>query len=517
MRCLRVSFLFLFAAMCSPGQDITEFEKKVTEFTLSNGLHFILLERHEIPVVAFHIFVNSGSVDDPSGQTGMARMLERTAFKGTETIGSASWPAEKKALDAIEEAMDRVDAEANKGPKADPARVEMLRNQARAANDAAPRSNQAGDYLRIFEENGATNRSASASPDSTSIGYSLPSNRLELWFLLESQRLLHPVFRDFYKERDAQFTEYRGQNDTNPQGRLLGEFLAAAFKAHPYRNPVDGWPGDIQALRRSTAREVFDRYYVPGNITMALVGDVNPAEAKRLAERYFGPVPAKPLPPVIHTVEPPQDGPKTVVVESPGGPLLVVGYKRPNQYDKDDVALDVIQVLLSQGSAGMLNRDLVQEKRLALQARAISTFPSGRFPNLVMFMIIPAQGRTIEENQRGLEDMLQRFKTVPIDPQSLTRAKAQLRATFMRRIAVSDDAAGLLANYYTNYGDWRKMFAAMNELNKITAETVQRAAINYLVATGRTTAYTVAPGQSSMPPPVPLRPQPADRKAGGVQ
>jgi predicted Zn-dependent peptidase len=500
----------LFGVLCLPAQDFKDFEKRVTEFTLANGLHFILLERHEAPVVSFHTYVKAGSADDPPGQTGMARMVERLAYRGTETIGTTSWAAEKKAMDAGEEAYDRADAEAGKGSKADPGRIDMLRSQARLAAESAQRIGQPGEYTRILLENGASNRFSNTSLDATNYAYSLPSNRIELWFLMESQRLLHPAFRDFYKERDAMLADYRQQVETNQQARLFEEFLAAAFKIHPYRNPPGGWPGDIENLRRSAAREFFDRYYVPGNISMAIVGDVNPADAKRMAERYFGPMVAKPLPPPPHAVEPPQNGPKIVAVETGGTPLLAVGYRRPSQYDKDDVVFDIIQFLMSEGTVGLLHREMVEEKHLAVQARAAATFPSGRFPSLVAFVMVPAQGRTMEENQRGLDEFLNRFKNLNIDPQSLARAKAQLRSSFLRRIAAGDGMAAMLAIHYGQWGDWRKMFSSLDELNKVTSDAVQRVAAKYLVANGRTTAFTVQPGgpDALMPP---------ARKTGGAQ
>ncbi len=323
--------------------------------------------------------------------------------------------------------------------------------------------------------------------------YSLPSNRIELWFLMESQRLLRPAFRDFYKERDAQVADYRQQVETNPQGKLFGEFLATAFKVHPYRNPTGGWPGDIENLRRTAAKEYFDRYYSPGNITISIVGDVNPAEVKRMAERYFGPMTAKApaLPP--HAVEPPQEGPRMVVLESTGASVVAVGYKRPDQYDKDDVVFDVIQFLLSNGTTGLLYRDMVMEKHLSVQARVAATFPGGRYPGLLAFVLVPAQGRSLEENQRGLEDFLNRFKTLNIEPQSLARAKAQIRTAFYQRAATGEGMAALLAVHQAQYGDWRKMFASIDELNKVTVEAIQRVADKYLVATSRTTVFTVAP------------------------
>ena len=116
------------------------------------------------------------------------------------------------------------------------------------------------------------------------------------------------MFREFYKERDVVMEELRMRVESSPQGKLSQEFLATAFEAHPYRNPPAGWASDVATLRRGEAQAFFDKYYVPANIAIAIVGDVNPADARRMAERYFGPLPARPLPPLIHTVDPAQTG-----------------------------------------------------------------------------------------------------------------------------------------------------------------------------------------------------------------
>jgi predicted Zn-dependent peptidase len=495
------------------AQEFQELQKKVGEFTLPNGLHFIVLERHESPVVSFHTWVNVGSVQDPAGETGLAHMFEHLAFKGTATIGTRGWPEEKKALDAIEEAYDRMEAEANKGIKADQMRVDMMRTQVRIAADNAQRLAASADYRRIFEENGAVDLSALASTGATEYSCSLPSNRTELWFLMESQRLLHPTFREFYRERDLVMEEYRQRVELNPLPRLLSELMSSAFKVHPYRNPSGGWSSDILNLRRTHAQAFFERYYVPGNITVAIVGDVTAAYAKHLAERYFGPMNARPMPPLVTAQEPPQPGPKTVIIEMPGLPVALVGYKRPSQYDKDDLPLDLIQILLSQGRTGTLFNELVQEKHLAQQVQAIATNPDGRFPNLFVFLLVPAPGRTVEENRRALEDLLERFKSTAPDPLVLARAQAQGRASFIRGMTGNRDLARLLALHSASQGDWRKLFTTLHDLSLVTPQDVQRAANRYFVATGRTTVYNVLPGQSDAPPP----PKSPDRKTGGPQ
>src|SRR5580698_1649143 len=201
----------LFALL--PGllfaQSLQEFEKKVTEFTLPNGMHFLIIERHEAPVVSFHTYVNVGSVDDPNGETGIAHMFEHMAFKGTPAIGTKNWQEEKAALTAIEVVYDKLDQEKNKGYRADPKKIEALQAQVKHAIATADSFVEENEYDRIVESNGGVGMNAGTGEDSTNYFYSFPENRIELWFYLESERFLHPVFREFYKERDVVREERR--------------------------------------------------------------------------------------------------------------------------------------------------------------------------------------------------------------------------------------------------------------------------------------------------------------------
>jgi predicted Zn-dependent peptidase len=489
----------LLGAVLAKGQILKEFEKKVSEFTLPNGLHFIIAERHEAPVVSFHTYVNAGSVDDPSGQTGLAHMFEHMAFKGTDTIGTTNWPEERKALDAVEAAYDRLEAEQNKGPKADESKVKLLEAQVQMAMERAQAFVVPNEYPRIIEENGGVGLNAGTSYDATQYFYSLPSNRMELWFLLESQRFLHPVFREFYKEREVVQEENRMRVESNAQGKLVEAFLATAFAAHPYRNPPGGWPSDVENLRIGEAKAFFEKYYVPANITMAVVGDVNPAEARRLAERYFGPLPKRPLPPLLHTEEPPQPGAKTALVNTPSQPLMAIGYKRPDQYDKDDPVFDIISEILSGGRTGLLYQGLVRDKKLALEAEAADTFPDGRYPNLFLIFVAPALGHSIEENQKALDELIESFKAQKVDAQTLARVKTKARAAVIRRLDNNAGLASLLTANYAAYGDWRKLFTSLDDLEKVTADDVQRVARQYLVTSSRTVSYTAAPESGAKP------------------
>jgi len=248
-------------------------------------------------------------------------------------------------------------------------------------------------------------------------------------------------------------------------------------------------------LRRADALRFFNEYYVPGNITLGIVGDVDPTEARRLAEKYFGPMQARPLPPLLHTAEPRQEGPKQAEVASPSQPLLVIGYKRADEYSKEDPVFDVISGVLAGGRTGLLYKDLVRDKRIALEADADDTFPGGKYPNLFLFFLAPAAGHTTAENEKAFYDLLEKFKAEKVDDATLTRVKTKTRASLIRRLDSNSGLAGLLTEYSAIYGDWQKVFTDLNELDKITAADVQRVAQECFVPEKRTVSYLIAPKQ----------------------
>ena len=477
------------------AQSLQDFEKKVTKFTLPNGLTFLLIERHEAPVVSFHTYVNVGSVDDPTGRTGLAHMFEHMAFKGTDTIGTKNWTAEKKALDAIEAVYDRLEAEENKAFRSDPKKVEAIKAELKDAIETADTFVNENEFDRIVESNGGVGMNADTSEDHTEFFYSFPSNKIELWFLLESDRFMHPVFREFYKERDVVREERRMRTESSPVGKLVESAQSTAFEAHPYKNPAVGWGSDIENFRRTEAEAFYKRYYTPGNITIAIAGDVNPAQAKLMAEKYFGRLPKGSEPPRVRTVEPRQEGPKRVAVASPAQPFLLMSYKRPDQYSKDDAVLDVLNDILSDGRTGIIYKEMVRDKQIALGAESIVSFPGGKYPSLFLFFVAPSAGHSIDENEKAINEIVERLKTQPVEPEALQRVKTKLRAALIQKLDNNSGLASELSTYEANFGDWRKLFTELDEYNKVTAEDVMRVAKTYLVESGRTVAYTVAPAK----------------------
>jgi predicted Zn-dependent peptidase len=218
---------------------------------------------------------------------------------------------------------------------------------------------------------------------------------------------------------------------------------------------------------------------------------------RRLAEKYFGPLAPRPMPPRIRTVEPKQEGEKRLEIESPSQPVVLVGYKRPNARHVDDPVLDILSTILASGRTGLLYKDLVRDKKISLAAGAVANMPGSKYPNLFVLYSFPALGHSVEENEKAAYAILDKLAKEPVDAEALERAKTKLRASVIRQLDNNPGMAMQLAMYHVFYGNWRKLFTAIDDLNKVTAADVQRVAREYFGKANRTVAYTVAPKPAS--------------------
>src|SRR5579862_1998172 len=293
----RTLALFLFCTVLSlalaTAQDVASFEKRTTVKTLPNGLTLVILERPEAPVFSFFTHVDAGSVQDPMGKTGLAHMFEHMAFKGTDKIGTKDYPAEKAALEKVETAYAAFIAERDKPIGRDDNKLKELEKAWKDAITDAQQYVIPNAFGEIVEREGGEGMNANTSDDETNYFYSFPSNRLELWAYLESERFLHPVLREFYKERDVVIEERRMRVDSSPIGRLVEQFISASFQAHPYHRPTVGWTSDLNSFSATDAQKFFDQYYIPSNMVVAVVGDVKASEAMPIVEKYFNRLPTK--------------------------------------------------------------------------------------------------------------------------------------------------------------------------------------------------------------------------------
>jgi predicted Zn-dependent peptidase len=484
--------LLLLAPILLCAQNLAEFEKNVTEFKLANGMRFVVLQRHQAPVVSFDMFVNVGAVNDPPGHSSTAHMFEHMIGKGTRSLGTTDWAKERHALENIETLYDRLEQERSRGAAGDQAKAKELEGELNKAIESANTYVEPNAFPRVIEESGGVGFNAGTAQDYTTYFYSLPSNKLELWFALQSEWLRRPVLREFYKERDVVREERRMRAESSTQGKLLELLLTQAFMTHPYRNWI-GWASEIESLRAKDAEQFFRTYYVPGNVVVAIVGDVDPASVRRLAEKYYGTIPAGPMPPGVNVAEPVQEGERRAELISESQPFLIIGYKRPSQYDeKSDPVFDVISTILSSGRTGWLYEDLVRDKKISIAAGDIDSIPGSKYPNLFAVYSVPAVGHTVEENEKELYAVLDRLKNSKVDDETINRVKTKVRAGLLRQLDSNSGLASQLATYEAEFGNWRRMFTAIDDINKVSADDVQRVARQYFTEASRTVVYTVA-------------------------
>lgn len=466
------------------------FERDVAEFTLDNGMTFVVVQRRDAPVVSFFTYADVGAVDEAVGQTGLAHIFEHMAFKGTTSLGTADLDRELLALAEEEEAYLALRDARLAG--SDSATVAPLDARFHALVDSSKGYVAEAEFQRILERAGAVGLNAFTNADATGYLYSLPANRLELWFATEADRFLNPVLREFYVERDVVMEERRLRTESNPQGRLVEEFLALAFQAHPYGRPVVGWASDLENVSRTEAEAFFRRYYGPNNLTAVLVGDVDPAEARRLAERYFAQIPRAPAPPRVPTVEPPQRGERRVTLVEGAQPILIAGFHRPNRFNPDDAAYAVLQDALSNGRTSRLYRALV-EPGLALSAQMFNGLPGDKYPTLFGVFAVPNRGISPDSLEQAALAVLDAVTADGITADELARAKTRARAALVRGLDSNSGLAGQLAEYEAVTGDWRNLFRTLDEIENVTADDVCRVAAatfrpeNRTVAVMRTT------------------------------
>lgn len=487
-RGLAALVLAVTACRFAPAQDLKSFEQKTTVKVLPNGLTIIICERPEAPVFSYSTFIDAGDVDDPSGESGLAHMFEHLAFKGTSQIGTNDYAAEKVALAKVEAANSAYEAEYLKPVGRDPQKLAELKKAFVDAQDEAHKYVIPNQFTEVAERNGATGLNASTGLDETMYFWSMPENRLELWAWLESGRLSDVVPREFYKERDVVLEERRMRTDSNPIGRLIEQFLATAYVAHPYGRSGIGWPSEVSQLSATEAMAFHRKYYAGSNIVVSVVGDVKASEVMPMLEKYFSKVPSGPKPEEMTTVEPKQFAEKTVVVREATQPFYIEGYHRPSYRNPDDSVYDAIQDIMSNGRVSRLYRSLVEKQQIAAEAEGFSPFPGAKYPSLFAFYAVPLPGHKDAEMREAIHKEIERLKTTDVTDEELAMFKTRAKADLLRGLADNQGLANALAEYQTRYGDWRELFLQLNRVDKVTKADIRRVANQVFVDSNRTSA-----------------------------
>ena len=284
----------------------------VKGFQLENGLQVLVVERPATPQVACRLAIRAGSALEQAGKTGIAHLLEHIMFKGTKNFGSLDYEKDQQLQDQIEAAYQAVLSEQNKRHP-DP---ELIKKKQAEMNELRLKVQEI--YVpQVFSsqlgKNGTVGVNAFTTKDQTQYIASVPSDMLEQWFSIVSEQLFEPAWREFYVEKEVVQREWAFRYINSPGGAAWLDLSAAAYTAHPYRNPIIGWKADMEKYSTKDAIAFHQTYYNPSNAVLVLVGDVTLENARRLAEVYFQRYPAGERAPEKVTREPDQQGPRKSV------------------------------------------------------------------------------------------------------------------------------------------------------------------------------------------------------------
>lgn len=475
-------------ALSAPGvtaqaQDsasaLNEMVSKVKTYTLSNGIKVIFYRRGEAPIFAGAVVVRVGGSDEESGQTGISHLFEHMAFKGTRTVGTKDYGQEKRLLDRLE-----VLAAASHAGQ------QLSSEQRKEWDEIHEKLRQlwiSDDFTARYEKQGAVGQNATTDKEFTKYFVSLPRSAFEFWCKMEADRLISPIMRQFYQERDVVLEERRMRFEDDPGGKLYELLLGIAYQHHPYRAPVIGYERDIRSLTATALEKFRRRYYIPQNIVISLVGRVDPEADIKVVEEYFGSVPtaadtARDIP-----EEGAQQGQRQVELSMAASPELVVAYRKPNYPHPDDPPLSVMAEILAGGRTSPLYTELVKKRQLAASV-SHEEEPGIVYPNLLMFAATVKTPHSTDEVLHAFDGVVNRFKRVGPTGEQLEIAKRSIGMEYLGHLSSNQSLALDFATSQLAFGTWKASVEWYDKMTQVSLDDVKRVTSTYLVPQQRTVA-----------------------------
>ena len=483
----------------------------VVEKHLSNGMRLLLVERHDEPSIAAGWVAHVGSSNERPGMTGIAHLFEHMMFKGTPTIGTKDYSKDLQIISEQEQLRDQIRAEERKmralyrrgeiddmlKPENKTERYKELEAQFNKLIAEQRQILVKNEFDRIYTGQGGSRMNAFTTEDLTGYFINVPANKLELWMWMESERIWHPVFREFYAERDVVFEERRMRTDSTPLGKFEEELNAMFWESSPYGWPVVGWPSDIPAISKVQADDFYATFYAPQNITLILVGDFKPEQAQLLAGKYFERIPRGPKDaPDVVTLEVKQMAEKRMNAEADTNPQVDILWHTVAFQHKDSYPLEVLGQILSTRT-GRLYKGLVLGSGLATSAYAAQG--SQKWAGYFNAGGEAREGHSPQEVEQGIYDNIEKLKKEEVPAEELQKVKNNFAAGEYRRLTANFP---ILMQLIRNdgEGDWRETNEAGPKIQAVTAADVMRVANEYFTSNNRTVAiYTRKPGSSPQP------------------
>ncbi len=462
----------------------------VQEYVLQNGLRFLMIPKKGDPNVAAGWIARVGSVNERPGITGLSHLFEHMMFKGTHVVGTTDI---KKDLELMTR-MDEVKAEIRKEEQAQIRRLRLgeiedlqdPKNRTERHNKllqelaAIEKESKAlivqNEFDKIYTGAGGSGLNAGTSEDFTAYFINVPANKLELWFWMESDRLMNPVFREFYSERDVVREERRLTTESTPTGKYDEQFNAMFWTSSPYSWPVVGWPSDLDGITRQEALDYFAMNYAPNNVTACLVGDFDPAQAKALADRYFGRMKRYPRDqPPVRTREVEQMAEKRMIAFAETNPEVQIRYHSVADGHTDEPALLVLGSLLS-GRTGRLYKSLVLDQKVA---NSVAAGQNGmKWAGYFMLSGVAKPGSAPETVEQAIYKEVEKLQKEKVGERELQKVKNQFAASNFRRLNTPFLVMLQILIADANRG-WQSFNEDPKKIAAVTAEDVQRVADKY--------------------------------------
>jgi predicted Zn-dependent peptidase len=496
-RQVRAAGLMMAVLLCTLAVAAQEAKVPVQEVFLDNGMKILMVERHDSPTVSAGWVAHVGSVNEETGATGIAHLFEHMMFKGSSTIGTSDFEQEAAIMVQLDELRIEMEAEYEvmremkragkiQGsiylPENQTEKLAALRAKMQALQAQQKELIVKDEFDQIYTEAGASGMNAGTAQDFTIYFITVPANKLELWFWMESERLLNAVFREFYTERDVVREERRMRTESNPTQKFEEQFDMMFWGSVPYHHPVVGWPSDVESITRDQAVRFFATYYAPNNITTALVGDFDPEQALALAKKYFGRIPrgATEPPPVV-TEEIEQLTERRMKAMADTNPSVTLRWHTVPFGNNDYYALDVMDSILNERT-GRLYKSLVEEKQIAT-GQPYSSHNAMKYGGYLELGAEVADGVDHQVVEDALIFEIARLKEEPVGERELQKVKNQALAGSYRRLQ-SDFYLLLQLLLYDVWEDWSYLNESSARIQAVTAEDVQRVANTYFSETG---------------------------------
>jgi len=471
----------------------------VKEYVLQNGMKILMIPKPGVPRVVCHIYFQVGSINERPGITGSAHVHEHLMFKGTEVMGVTDYGKDSAIDRKVDALMDRIYREKYWKADGDAAKIAGWQKEVGELAAAEKAFIIKDDLWTHYMKNGGTGLNASTSQETTGYYVTLPSNKVELQMLLESDRLMNARFREFYSEKDVIMEERRLSE--NQPGYFFGEQVNAAFyAASPYHWDVIGWMDDLKKMTKQDLIDFHNRYYVPNNAVAIYVGEFDPAAIIAMAEKYFGRIPKGPDLEPIRTGEPPQYSEKRLTGEGPAATSLQMMFHTPPDGHADTAALSILASTLGSGGGGRgggrggggggtgrLYKLLVRDKQMAVSASA-SSRPQW-YVGSFQFSATPRVDKGVqpEDLEKEIWAEVEKVKKDGLTEEEIQKAKNKGEAAFIRGLASTSGLAGRVGRADLKRG-WRSILTDLDDLKKVTNEDIKRVAAEYFVKDNSLTA-----------------------------